>query len=72
MEHTKELLTRNQLAGRWNCSVRKIDRLRTYGLIAWIDLSGGKGSRPTVRFHMDTILKFENQNLMSIGTSSMF
>jgi hypothetical protein len=70
MEHTTEFFTRNQLAKRWKCSVRKIDRLRTYGLIAWIDLSGGKGTRPTVRFRMETILAFETKNLMSISMPS--
>ena len=66
MKNTKELLTRDQLAARWNCSVRKIDRMRTYGLLPWIDISGGEGDRPTVRFAISSIEEFESSNLMSI------
>jgi len=65
----EKLLDRKQLSERWNCSTRKIDRLRSFGLLDWIDISGGIGSRPTVRFHIDAIQEFENQNLKSIGTT---
>lgn len=66
MKHAFELLTRDQLATRWNCSLRKVDRMRTYGLLPWIDISGGEGDRPTVRFHVDMIEEFEKRNLKKI------
>jgi len=70
MKNSTELLTRSQLAKRWNCSVRKIDRMRDLGLIPWIDLSAGKGSRATVRFKNTTIIEFETQNSKSIDTTA--
>lgn len=70
MVKTYRLLTRGQLANRWNCSVRKIDRMRKYGLLPWIDINCGEGSRPTVRFQTSAIQDFESKNLMSINTNS--
>ena len=61
------LLTRNHLAKRWLCSTRKVDRLRKSGQLAWIDLTGGKGKRPVVRFKVEHILEFEKRNLMDIN-----
>lgn len=69
MKKAFALLTKGQLATRWNCSERKIDRMRTYGVLSWIDLSGGEGNRPTVRFSVSSIEEFEKQNLMSINTT---
>ena len=66
MKEAFALLTRGQLAIRWHCSVRKIDRMRTYGLLPWIDISGGEGDRPTVRFQVDAIEEFEKRNLKKI------
>lgn len=68
MNQTEILLTREQLATRWNCSVRKLDRMRTLGLLEWIDITGGLGHRPTVRFPISMIHEFENRNLMSTNT----
>ena len=61
------LLTRSQLAQMWNCSPRKIDRLRKSGQLVWIDLTGGSGSRPQVRFKFEHVIEFENRNLMNIN-----
>ena len=61
------LLTRSQVAEHWNCSVRKVDRLRKLGLLNWIDLTGGIGARPVVRFNPEQIAEFENDNLMDIN-----
>lgn len=68
MEQYENLLTRDQLATRWSCSVRKIDRMKKYGLIPWIDISGGIGTRPTVRFPVTLIEEFETRNLKKILT----
>ena len=58
--------TRKMLAKRWSCSIRTIDRRRTLGEIPWVDLTAGKGRRPTVRFQKDDILKFEIENKLSV------
>jgi len=54
-----ELLTRSGLAKRWKSSIRTVDRRRQIGLIPWVDLSGGKGSRPVVRFRLIDVENFE-------------
>lgn len=58
--------TRRKLAKRYDVSERTVDRWREQGLIAWLDLSGGKGKRPTVRFTLDAVLEFERNCLMAI------
>jgi hypothetical protein len=60
-----ELLTRSGLAKRWKSSVRTIDRRRQIGLIPWVDLSGGKGSRPVVRFRLSDVEDFEKRVLQN-------
>jgi len=49
------MLTRFVLAKRWKCSTRKVDRMREQGLLAWVDLSQGRGARPLVRFRLGDI-----------------
>ncbi len=56
-----KLLTRHELAERWSTSIRTIDRRRKDGLIRWIDLAGGRGSRPSVRFHLADIEAYEGK-----------
>ena len=46
---TDRLLTRKELADRWELSIRTIDRLRENGLLPWTDLACGQGARPIVR-----------------------
>jgi hypothetical protein len=58
-----ERFTKKGLANRWNCSTRKIDRLRKAGKLAWIDISGGLGGRPMVRFRMEDIIDYEKRFL---------
>lgn len=58
-EKSIHMLSREELAARWNCSLRKIDRLRKYGELPWIDLTAKKGKRPSVRFSLDQIIQFE-------------
>jgi hypothetical protein len=55
------LITREQLAERWNTSVRTIDRRRLSGELTWIDLAGGKGGRPIVRFLLRDVEDYENR-----------
>jgi hypothetical protein len=58
-----ELLTRAQLAQRWHTSARTVDRRRKLGLLPWIDLTGGRGKRPLVRFRLADIEEFEGRML---------
>lgn len=46
------MITRLELAKRWKCSARKVDRMRKEGLLPWVDLSQGRGARPCVRFRL--------------------
>ena len=62
-------LTRQQLARRWSVSVRTVDRLRQKGQLPWIDLSGGSGARPVVRFRVSEIEDYES--LMSQGAHKL-
>jgi len=54
-----KLLTRGGVARRWDVSPRTIDRLRQAGKLAWVDIAGGRSSRPTVRFKLQDIEMFE-------------
>lgn len=58
-------LTRRDLARRWNCSIRKVDRIRKDGLLAWVDLSQGRGGRPCVRFNLEDVEAFERRARLS-------
>jgi hypothetical protein len=55
------MFTRKALANRWGTSERTVDRKRKLGLIAWIDISGGKGKRPLVRFRLEDIEEYEGR-----------
>ena len=66
MRQTDQLFTRGQVAKRWNYSIRTIDRMRMLGVLPWIDISGGRGKRPTVRFSLNVIQEFENKNLKAV------
>lgn len=60
-----ELLTRLALAERWQTSTRTIDRRRQDGLIPWVDLSGGRGHRPIVRFRLADVEDIERRLLQN-------
>jgi hypothetical protein len=62
-------LTREQLASRWNVSVRTVDRLRQRGQLSWVDVSGGAGARPLVRFSLREIEAYESA--MSQGAQKL-
>ncbi len=53
------MLTRDALSKRWKCSTRKVDRMREQGMLAWVDLSQGRGARPCVRFRLADIEALE-------------
>ncbi len=57
-------LNRQQLAERWNCSVRTIDNLRNGGGLPWLNLSGrfGTYSNSKVRFRYEDVIEYENIN----------
>jgi hypothetical protein len=55
------LLIREELAARWGTSKRTIDRKRQDGLLPWVDVSGGQGSRPIVRFRDDDVEEYERR-----------
>lgn len=54
-----KLITRSELAKRWNTSERTVDRRRKVSLIPWIDIAGGCGKRPLVRFRLQDIEEYE-------------
>ena len=58
---TKQLLTKSDLSKRWGTSPRTIDRMRTNGLLPWVDLSGGVGKKPIVRFKLEDIAAHEEK-----------
>jgi hypothetical protein len=55
------MFTRKTLAKRWGTSERTIDRRRKLGLIQWIDIAGGHGNRPLVRFRLQDIEEYEGR-----------
>lgn len=56
-----ELITRLDLAKRWQTSTRTIDRNRRLGLLPWVDLAQGQGARPCVRFRLADIEALESR-----------
>jgi hypothetical protein len=65
-----ELFDKKALERRWNCSSRKVDRLRKVGLLTWVDLSGGQGRRPMVRFRLEDVLAYEARYLQNPGNQT--
>jgi len=58
---TKQHLSRTDLAQRWGVSLKTVDRLRTAHKLPWIDISGGRGNRPCVRFVLRDVEAFEER-----------
>ncbi len=61
----EKLLTKNDVARRWNCSNRTVDRLRLHGRLPWLDLTGGRGGKPLVRFREVDVLAYETSTRMA-------
>jgi light-regulated signal transduction histidine kinase (bacteriophytochrome) len=58
------MITRFDLAKRWKCSTRKVDRMREQGLLAWVDLTRGRGAGPCARFRLADIEALESRMVM--------
>jgi hypothetical protein len=56
---TDQHFSRQALSARWNTSTRTIDRLRQAGKLPWIDIAGGRGTRPIVRFTLADVQAYE-------------
>lgn len=56
---TEQYISREALAARWGISTRTVDRLRDAGRLPWIDIAGGRGTRPLVRFKQEDVETFE-------------
>jgi hypothetical protein len=64
MTDQDRLLTKNEVATRWNCSKRTLDRLRLDGKLPWLDLTNGRGAKPLIRFRQKDILAYESATRM--------
>jgi|GEM_PF-949507 len=64
MTDQDRLLTKNEVATRWKCSKRTLDRLRLDGKLPWLDLTQGAGAKPLVRFKAADIEFYENHTRM--------
>ncbi len=60
-------LSRAALATMWHVSIKTIDRLREADKLPWVDLSGGRGTRPLVRFKIEDVEAFEQSMRQSQG-----
>lgn len=58
------MITRLDLAKRWQTSTRTVDRKRQLGLFPWIDIAGGCGKRPLVRFRLEDVENYEVRMMM--------
>ena len=64
---TDGFLTKKQLAERWACCERTIERIVGDGLLATLDISGGKGVKRTLRFSLNDVRSFEAHNRKAVG-----
>jgi hypothetical protein len=64
------LLTKKDLAKRWQQTTVTIDRYRKLGSLPWLDLTGGKGIKPIVRFRLSDIEEYEDKLRMHAMGSS--
>jgi hypothetical protein len=62
--HNPIFLTREAVAARWSVSVRTVDRLRQDGSLPWVDLRGGRGGKPIVRFPIADVEDYEQRARM--------
>jgi len=65
MTDRAQLLTKDQVAKRWLCSKRTLDRLRLDGKLPWLDLTNGRGCKPLIRFREADILAYEEATRMA-------
>jgi len=67
---SQTLFSRAQLALRWACSVKTIDRLKRLGRLPGLNISGKDGKRPLVRFPLSGIQEFEETTQCSAGVEN--
>jgi hypothetical protein len=65
-EQTPVFLTREAVATRWSVSTRTVDRRRQDGILPWVDLNGGRGRKPIVRFLLKHIEDYEQKGRLEI------
>lgn|GEM_PF-1369621 len=58
---SRAFLTRQQLATRWQCGLRTVDRRRDTGALQWVDL--GTPCKPLVRIPLAGVVEYENRML---------
>jgi len=66
----QSLLSRAQLALRWGCSIKTIDRLKRLGRLPWLNISGKDGKRPMIRFPLSGIQEFEETTQRADGAEN--
>lgn len=59
----KDLLTRKITAIELEVCERTVDRLRQIGALPWLDLAGGRGKKPIVRFRRADVEAMKNRTL---------
>ena len=64
---TDGFLTKKQLAERWACCERTFERIVDDGLLASLDISGGRGVKKTLRFSLNDVRSFEAHNRKAVG-----
>ena len=62
-----DLITKKQLAERWQCSPHTIDRMRRKNIITAINITGQSGG--LVRFALDDILEYEKRRKDCAGNT---
>ena len=65
--HNPTHLTREAVAARWSVSIRTVDRLRQDGSLPWVDLRGGRGAKPIVRFSLKDVEEYEQKARLACG-----
>ena len=60
--NSDDFLTKKQLAERWACCERTVERIVGDGLLATLDISGGRGAKRTLRFSLNDVRSFEAHN----------
>lgn len=63
MSQTTKLLTVAQLAERWGLTKQNLDARRSRGQPPeWIDISPPGSKRPTIRYELEEIERYEREN----------
>ena len=60
--NTSGFLTKKQLAERWACCERTVEKIVGDGLLAVLDINSGRGTKRTLRFSLNDVRSFEAHN----------